>query len=279
MSYSNSLRSKYGLESLSDIEKEQIGDDGLVAIPVEPDPPRDENLHSIEKRGIAEVFKKLPPNSFYLKHPETLLDSIKQRWIDIGKGIDAYFSGEADPFPTHWEKYYKKFIEHQVSEYLSLYDVLFWGWDDIKSAAKRQKIKLPSTRMAALKAILRGECDAQVHCGLHHADFDENLYRTVENLRNFDTISPVQKNKLRAKDRGFIPISKQDQFLGLKDFCVSAVECAVRSTPNRRNGKLKRCFDNYLIIRSEYWKEVSQSYRNTRTVKLCNRSDQFLGAE
>jgi hypothetical protein len=222
-------------------------------------------LTSINQSEIIEIFGGLPPDE-YLSLELTEIQAanwcrVKGQWTAFKVALNNYFSGKYifQDLPLVMRD--SELFTIALQRYLSLYDLLNWGWVDIQNFHK--DIEIPAEKPGqAFAYILREEATAQFldegktsPRALYEAF---KYHKHCQRLKKMNLLTPENIEKFQKLDRR---VNKKNlsPFPEYVLFRVSCLEARRKSKDKTVRKKLK----NLEVIDSE-WADLLTSYLHPR---------------
>lgn len=222
-------------------------------------------LSPIEQAEIIEIFGGLPPKEcLSLDLTDAQIKrwyEIKTNWTVFKTALSNYFSGEYIFQDLVIEKRDEEFFELVLQRYLTLYDLLIWGWLDIQ--AFYEGIELPANKPGqAFAYILKGKATSEFLD--ERRSSTRTIYEGYKFLKHCEAkeienqLTEEDKNKLqilaqRIKKKNPSPYPEYLHFLN------SCVEACGKSRSKRIRQKCK----NFKKIDAE-WRDALLSYLHPR---------------
>ncbi len=157
----------------------------------------------------------------------------------IKQALEAYFSGQKWTIEDPQEK---RFVEAEIDCYLSIYSLMWFGWDEIESAAlakfpdgKEMLSKLTPGEM--FNFYLDLECENMLHASLKGGTVSAHeSYRLLSGLPDTSNSSGKQaKRDSRTIEYAKQAESRSSGAAEFLDFCEDAVKKRLRGNPTLKS--------------------------------------------
>jgi hypothetical protein len=227
----------------------------------------------LDRGRILNTLNGLPPVSAFLNatsDQETHLRAVREYFQDLKQALTAYFAGQPNPVGRDDVKR-KRLIEQEVSYYLDIYNLFWFGWTEIQSEVSRHwelvqqsdyKFQaFPDTPGEALTLILELDCDAMTHVCV--AGGKVSSYESYNLLQGLPDPSLAKGSQKKRVDR---TVHYADEVLERSEsgffllFCQNAVKKRLRGNPTLQT-QLKR-------FRATQSKRLSGIRRMLKTEKI-----------
>ncbi len=126
-------------------------------------------LTQAERISTLALLSELPPD-WQLEAPMTPAQFervvlVKEHFTDLAEALEAYFNGLPNPFEA--DPLRRRIIETEMQYFLSLYNLAWFGWSEIRAEVKRtfdptDAADFPSTPGELLNFVLHQNCAHQV---------------------------------------------------------------------------------------------------------------------
>jgi hypothetical protein len=222
---------------------------------------------------ILNTLGGLPPVSAYLNatpDQETYLRSVQEHFQDLKQALTAYFAGKPNPIGSDDAKR-KKIIDQEVSYYLDIYNLFWFGWAEIQSEVSRHwglvqqsdyKFQaFPDTPGEALVMLLELDCDAMTHACVSDGKVSSHeSYNLLQGLPDPALAKGSQKKRVDRTVHYADEVLERSKSGFFLVFCQNAVKKRLRGNPTLQT-QLKR-------FRATQSKRLSGIRRMLKTEKI-----------
>ena len=222
-----------------------------------------ESIRAIDNRSlerIRDLFSEIPDEELIYqcinRSQVEYFFNLRYFFTQIAKSISNYFLGK--PLFEEIDTTERAMLEIELEKWLCFYCLLQWGWDDLKTEARRKKHQIPDTPGDMLRIILANHAEylfmqhqamylefsprkAYKQAGL--ISKIEGLLERLENGGNFKEEDMQLLNDFKKYEQnGEHP---KPELRNLFLFCMSVFD------KNKKNARIRHKYKDYLRLQGE----------------------------
>ena len=182
-------------------------------------------------------------------------------YLDLSRGLQSYYAGVE--MPPNWTEEHKRYIQLHMKKYISLYDLLYWHWRDIKEVVRKNGyIFLPQSPSDAVKTILEEDARLEV-AKSQDGDTLKNVYKLGKQVEDIDPDCKWKVSTLVRKLYKNLP----EDYREIKEIELIVWHCVKQIKPQTRD--LKKRIKKVELADKQLFKHWRSESHPSNKVKKC----------
>jgi hypothetical protein len=238
-----------------------------------------EEINEGIQQNLLSVLDRLPPAVLFLhglspKQREGL-DTAREHFSDLKLVLKAYFMGKENPIsPAQASR--KRFMEDELRYYRAIYDLLWFGWSEIKAEVQNQPESwdwFPEDPGSALMFIFSHDCDAMTGPIINNQPINVRESKRILMEKKTSPQKGSVSYQQRAEHHKRLVRSKKYEQEVLERVSVSGLflefcSCAVRKRL-RGKSQLRRELNQFKVLQKQHFERIRKLLEGRKGTKAA----------